>query len=262
MTPAECFSVQTGHHGSIVERNRVPNFNSEVEAALAEYGMLLIQGQSHLPSIADLLAGKPVTTQGFSWDYVPAWDYVDMRLTENDVEVVKLYRGQRTVVLKSALPHLFALGHSAYSLIFNLPDMRFHAEFLGLVTHHPGISGETLKELLLRNNSWDNKRYQKTKRELEAYLTIVPRARTDVTYHTHDAAWYLFFKELSEPIAGGGSRLLEALGFLESSSSKIAPSVRCSTLFPVYKFLITRGAHGTVSKEETKSAGSSGFPHA
>ena len=48
-----------------------------VEAALTRTGLLLVQGQAEIPSVADLLAGAPVTTRGYSWDYVPAWNLTD-----------------------------------------------------------------------------------------------------------------------------------------------------------------------------------------
>jgi len=35
-----------------------------VQRALEQHGMLLVQGQAELPSLADLLAGKSITTKG------------------------------------------------------------------------------------------------------------------------------------------------------------------------------------------------------
>ena len=70
---------------------------------LTRTGLLLVQGQAEIPSVADLLAGVPVTTRGYSWDYVPAWNLTDEYESTDDVAVVKLFRGRRTLVRPSAL---------------------------------------------------------------------------------------------------------------------------------------------------------------
>ena len=48
-----------------------------VADALARGGLLLVQGQAEIASVADLLAGTPITTRGYSWDYAPAWNLTD-----------------------------------------------------------------------------------------------------------------------------------------------------------------------------------------
>ena len=84
-----------------------------VADALAGSGLLLVQGQAEVPSVADLLAGRPVTTRGYSWDYEPAWRLTDEYERGGDVAVVKLVRGRRTLVDRALWAPVHALAVAA-----------------------------------------------------------------------------------------------------------------------------------------------------
>jgi hypothetical protein len=182
-TAPEPDGEKKGPRWSAADRKRV-------ERALLRHGMLLIQGQEEIPSIADLLADRPVTTRGFSWDYVPAWDFCDRALADGDAVLVKLFRGRRTLVHRSIWPLLQALALSARKNLSKAGFAETHAAMLDVIEQAPGIAGEDLKRHAGTQLRLTDSRYRKLRTELETWLCIVAMARTDVDYHTHDAAWF------------------------------------------------------------------------
>jgi hypothetical protein len=150
-----------------------------VERALADVGILLVQGQGPVPSIADLLAGAPVTTRGFSWDYVPAWEARDDLLHRDDVALCKLVGGRATLVSARwwAPVHALALASRA-AIVARSGDA---AALLHAIERAPGTPGATLRASFPR--------FPKLKADLESWLAIVAEEQDSPT-HTHDAAWF------------------------------------------------------------------------
>lgn len=157
-----------------------------VEKALKEHGLLLIQGQWEIPSLADLLKGKPITTKGYSWDYVPAWKYSDGLTRRPHLAFLKLFRGKNTIVEKAWWPYLHILALKSVETVLAGKMGKDEQRFLQLVCESPGISGEKIKEKL-KINSND---FQKIKNNLEKWLCIWGIERSDVECHTHDQAWW------------------------------------------------------------------------
>ncbi len=157
-----------------------------VEAALIRTGLLLVQGQAEIPSVADLLAGAPVTTRGYSWDYVPAWDLTDEYENTDDVAVVKLFRGRRSLVHRRLWPAVDALAIAAREQVLARPVRTDARRFAVLVESRPGIPmGELRDELRLERRAFD-----RTKRDLEQWLCVYGREREDVDFHTHEPALF------------------------------------------------------------------------
>jgi hypothetical protein len=152
--------------------------DSPVERALVEYGMLLVQGQADVPSIADLFAGSPVTTRGYSWDYEPAWRLADELLQRDDVAECKLLRGRRTLVHARLWPAVHAAAVAARPAV--------NSTLLEFIESRPGASGEECRAAL----AVDARTFQREKGKLEQWLCVWGDERDDVDYHTHDRAWF------------------------------------------------------------------------
>jgi hypothetical protein len=155
----------------------------EALATFEERGMVLVQGQGPIPSLADLIAGRAVTTRGYSWDYVPAWTLRDELDARDDVAVVKLVGGRTTMVHARHWPAIEALSRaSRATLVGNA--------MLARIERAPGIPGRELKEALGLTGKDGSRKFQRWKNELEVGLAIVGREQEDADHHTHDAAWF------------------------------------------------------------------------
>lgn len=214
---------------------------ARVETGIQRFGMLLLQGQAEIPSVADLLAGEPVTTRGFSWDYVPAWDYCDFLLQRPDIELVKLFRSKRTLVHQRLWPAVEALASTAKKTVNRKSDLEGHSKILRYVLAHPGISGTELKEVAEQRFSISGRRFPRIKNHLESWLCLLPFARTDVEYHTHDPAWFPWdFGKIHRSFTTGKhsvspSEALETIG-------QAVPGLRTTrelvAIFPVAKLIV------------------------
>ena len=148
-----------------------------------ERGLVLVQGQGAVPSLADLLAGKAVTTRGYSWDYVPAWTLRDELEARDDVAVVKLVGGRSTVVQARHWLAIEALSRGSRATLGG-------NAMLARIERAPGIVGKELKEALGLSGKDGSRKFQRWKNELEIGLAIVGREQEDAAHHTHDAAWF------------------------------------------------------------------------
>jgi hypothetical protein len=208
-----------------------------VEAALTRSGLLLVQGQAEIPSVADLLAGRPVTTRGYSWDYVPAWNLSDEYEGTDDVAVVKLFRGRRTLVHRRLWPAVDALAIAAREHVLDRPVRSDARRFAVLVEQRAGVPmGELRDELRLERRAFD-----RTKRELEQCLCVYGREREDVDFHTHEPALFPW----STGAIGRARRRRRPLTvdaaiatLLEAAGTVAMPVAR---LFPVARLLVPQG---------------------
>jgi hypothetical protein len=151
---------------------------SSVERVLVERGLLLVQGQADVPSIADLLAGSPVTTRGYSWDYEPAWRLAAELLQRDDVAECKLLRGRRTLVHARLWPAVHGLAVAARPSVMS--------PLLDFIESRSGASGEDCRAAL----AIDARTFRREKGKLEQWLCVWSGERDDVDFHTHDRAWF------------------------------------------------------------------------
>jgi hypothetical protein len=156
---------------------------NEALATFEERGLVLVQGQGAVPSLADLLAGKAVTTRGYSWDYVPAWTFRDELEARDDVAVVKLVGGRSTVVHARHWPAVESLSRASRATLSG-------NAMLERIERAPGIAGRELKQALGLSGKDGSRKFQRWKTELEVGLAIVGREQEDAAHHTHDAAWF------------------------------------------------------------------------
>ena len=172
---------------------------ARVERALERTGVLLVQGQWEIDSVADLLAGVPVRTLGYSWDYEPAWRLTDEYESGTEVAVVKLFRGRRTLVHRRLWSAVDALATAAHACVQARPARDSERRFLLAVDENPGAPLSDLREQLgLERRAGDRAR-----RNLEQWLCVFGRERTDVEYHTHEPS---LFPWRDTPIARAGWR--------------------------------------------------------
>jgi hypothetical protein len=150
--------------------------------AFERTGLVWVQGQGALASLADLLAGAPVTTRGYSWDYVPAWTLRDELEERADVAVVKLVAGRSTVVHARHWPAVESLSRASRA--------RLRSPMLERIEREPGIAGKALKARLGLSGRDGSRAFQRGRTELEVRLAIVGREQDDAGGHTHDAAWF------------------------------------------------------------------------
>jgi hypothetical protein len=193
---------------------------------LDERGLLLVQGQAEVPSIADVLAGEAVTTRGYSWDYVPAWDLADVLVARDDVGECKLLRGRRTIVHRRLWPAVHALACAARPNV----DSRL----LDLIESRPGASGEECRAVL----AIDSRAFQREKGKLEQWLCVWGVDRDDVEYHTHDRAWHPWS---TGKIAGGVKKVPPVADACSALSEAIASDVALAKLLPVLKTPLSGG---------------------
>jgi hypothetical protein len=195
-----------------------------VAEALARDGLLLVQGQAEIASVADLLAGRPITTRGYSWDYAPAWNLTDEYERDRDVAVVKLFRGRRTLVQRRLWPAVDALAVAARVNAYARDDLD---PFLAIVERSPGIPlGELRTELGLERRVFD-----RPKRTLESWLCVFGRERDDVDFHTHEPALFPW----SEGKIARGTRKRPAPGDALDALALAAGTSTPARLFPVVR---------------------------
>jgi hypothetical protein len=190
-----------------------------VDDALIAHGLLLVQGQAEVPSVADLLAGAPVTTRGYSWDYEPAWRVTAELGARPDVAECKLLRGRRTLVHERLWPAVHACALAARP--------RVDSALLHLVEQRPGVSGDECKAVL----AVDSRAFQREKGRLEQWLCVWSAERDDVDHHTHDRAWF--------PWATGkiatGVTTVPSFGNAATALSEAIGGAHPAKLFPVVK---------------------------
>jgi hypothetical protein len=191
-----------------------------VDGALVEHGLLLVQGQAEVPSIADLLAGEPVTTRGYSWDYVPAKTLAFELSARDDVGVCKLLRGRTTLVHRRLWPAVHGLAVAARANV--------HSALLDVIDARPGVSGEECRAVL----AIDSRAFQRDKTNLERWLCVWSDERDDVDFHTHDRAW---FPWSTGKIARGTNDALPADVAATVLLDALASDAKPATLFPVLK---------------------------
>lgn len=163
----------------------VPVMPVAVADAFMRFGLVLVQGQWELPSLADLIAGQPITTKGYSWDYVPAWELAWTLDQHPDFADIKLWRGKRTVVHRRHFPAIEALARASRIAILDGAAGAAAREMLLLIDSDPGITGKQIAATL----GWDAKTFQKHKGHLAELLAIVGVDQEDAESHTHDHAW-------------------------------------------------------------------------
>jgi hypothetical protein len=161
-----------------------------VNSSLKKFGMLLFQGQAKLPSVADLLAGEPVKTRGFSWDYVPAWDYCDYLLEKKNVEALKFFMGRRTLVHKGIWPAVARFAALARHEVLRGGKFSRHKSMLKKIESTPGIPSSALRRFAIESQKMSEAQFKRIKRDLESWLCILPFERSDIDYHSHDSAWF------------------------------------------------------------------------
>jgi hypothetical protein len=159
-----------------------------VQAALDTHGMLLVQGQYDLPSIADLLEGAPITTRGYSYDYVPAWQVRWELVSGPDYVLVKLFDGMNTVVHRRHWPALNALGAATREAVLKSHDGP--SKMLKVMESRPGITGDEIKQALKLAGKPGTRDFQRDKTRLEQWLCVEGREQEETGHHTHDSAWY------------------------------------------------------------------------
>jgi hypothetical protein len=158
---------------------------SRVEHALKRHGLVLTQGQWEIPSLADLLAGKPITTRGYSWDYVPAWDLCDELEQCAELGRAKLFRGRSTLISKRLWPAVDTLARHARERVRALSAGSEEYAMLEAIEAQPRISGGELREHL----GLEARAFQRIKGRLEQRLTVFGREREDLDHHTHESCW-------------------------------------------------------------------------
>ena len=149
-----------------------------VDAALTRHGMLLVQGQDVVPSLADVLARRAITTRGYSWDYEPAWRVRRELEARRDVASVKLLRGKVTLVALALWPAVRAVADAAHDVV--------RSPVLREIERTPGITAERLAAA----TRLDKKAVQKELRNFERWCCAFSEEREDVEYHTHEQAWF------------------------------------------------------------------------
>ncbi len=117
---------------------------------------------------------------------MPAWDLTDEYQTTDDVAVVKLFRGRRTLVHRRLWRAVDALAIAAREQVLGRPERSAERRFVVVVEQRAGVPmGELRAELGLERRAFD-----RVKRELEQWLCVYGREREDVEYHTHEPALF------------------------------------------------------------------------
>jgi hypothetical protein len=216
-----------------------PAGRRRVEAALERRGLLLVQGQAEAPSVADLHAGAPVTTRGYSWDYMPAWRLRDELAARDDVAVVKLLRGRTTLVHRRLWPAVEALARAARAGVLADQATTGRRELLEAIERSPGAPGAALQRGLALSSA----ELQKRKNDLCAWLCIVGEEQdeADAGHHTHDLAW-------SPWRAGKVARGVKRVPSVEDATTALLGALevegkppRPATLLPALKVIAPTG---------------------
>ena len=197
-----------------------------------------MQGQSEIPSVADLIAGAPVTTRGYSWDYVPAWNLTDEYARGDEVAVVKLFRGRRTLVHRRLWPAVDALAVAARAHVLALPVRTDARRFVVLVEQRVGVPlSEVREEIRL-----DRRVFDRTRRDLEQWLCMLGREREDVDHHTHEPALFPWSAGAIGRARGRGRpHAVDAATATLLAAVDCDPTVSAARLFPVVKLLVPPG---------------------
>jgi len=168
---------------------------ARVDAALEKLGLLLVQGQWEIPSLADLLQGAPVKTRGFSYDYMPAWNLREELLTRDDIALCKLFRGKSTLVHKRHWPLVDGIARLAQRGVEASRCKQDRYVMYEVIKARPGITGEKLKHKMELAGKPGSAAFQRAKADLESWLCIVGVESTDKPAdesHTHDQAWHVW----------------------------------------------------------------------
>ena len=219
---------------------------ARLHEALARYGMLPIQGQHDIPSIADLLEGAPIRTRGFSWDYVPAWDMSEALAADDDKVLLKLFRGGNTLVTSRRWPAVQVLAKENVRRVSAGGGGQKWQDFLGVVSENPGISGASVKIALGLDGDVGRRAFQRSKTLLERLCVVWGEEQTEAESHTHDLLWYPWdYGKVSKAIAERAD--LPSLADAERELvSSVVPASQLSarqrrSLFPVLKFVSQAG---------------------
>ncbi len=208
-----------------------------VERAFELHGLLITQGQREIPSVADLLEGAPITTHGYSWDYVTAWNESGRMAGRPDVSRAKLFRGRSTLIAKRLWPAVDALARDARERLGSRTAPGLQRRFLELAEARPGIPVGELRESL----GLDAKTFQRIKGQLEQKLCLFGVEREDLDYHTHESCC---FPWSDSKIAKGVDQrwkrpetddAIDALLRAVYPKQRPAKPPRISTLFPVLR---------------------------
>lgn len=209
-----------------------PAGRKRVMAALDKHGMLLVQGQWELPSIADLLEGAPIITRGYSYDYVPAWMLREELIALPLYALCKLFRGKSTVVHRRLWPAVNALASTAATAVRMGKGGQEPRKLLALIEEHPGITGAELKRSLAYLGKEGSRKFLKVKGDLEQWLCIwgEEQAESEEQGHTHDQLWHPWKagKIGADGTAPGADAALREL-------SEHLDGVATATAFPVAK---------------------------
>ncbi len=215
---------------------------TRVARALERYGLLLVQGQWEIPSLADLLARRPVVTRGYSWDYVPAWRLYQELGERSDVETAKLFRGRNTLIARRHWPALQALASEAAAAVRRGAGGPEPRRMLEQIESSPGIAGSELKSRLEFRGTAGSRRFQRVKTDLERWLCIIGTERLDLGHHTHESVWFPWAQCKSARAMARRKRRLQVEVASESLFRAVytngAPArVRTETLFTVLRLL-------------------------
>lgn len=171
-----------------------PEGRGRVDAALEKFGLLLVQGQWEIPSLADLLEGAPITTKGYSYDYVPAWNLREELCTRPDFALCKLFRGKSTLVHQRHWPLIDSIARMAQRGVCagrggDLPRVMYE-----VVKAKPGLTGESLKKRLELTGKEGTAKFRRAKSDLESWLAIVgsEAEEGEGRGHTHDQRWQVW----------------------------------------------------------------------
>ncbi len=216
---------------------------ARVSRALERHGLLLVQGQWEIPSLADLLARRPVVTRGYSWDYVPAWRLYEELGARSDVETAKLFRGRNTLIARRHWPALQALASEAAAAVRRGTGGSGPRRMLEQIEASPGIAGGELKSRLGFRGKAGSRSFQRVKTDLERWLCVTSTERLDLGYHTHESVWFPWARCRSARAMARRKRRLEVGVASESlvravhTNGTAASARREETLFPVLRLL-------------------------
>lgn len=163
-----------------------------VEAALEKFGILLVQGQWELPSLADLIEGAPVTARGFSYDYAPAWNLRDELGAREDIALCKLFRGKSTLVHKRHWPMVDSIARIAQRGVTAGRGGELARVMYEVIKAKPGIVGDQLKKRLELSGRAGSAKFQRAKADLEQWLAIVGSEAPGGESRTHDQHWHVW----------------------------------------------------------------------
>ena len=163
-----------------------------VDAALEKYGLLLVQGQWEIPSVADLLEGAPIKAKGFSYDYVPAWNLREELVARADIALCKLFRGKSTLVHRRHWPLIDSIARMAQRGVCAGRCEETRRVMYEVIKAKPGITGENLKKRLELSGKAGSAKFQRAKADLEQWLAIVGEDVPEGERHTHDQHWRLW----------------------------------------------------------------------